>query len=186
MKILATVLFLALYSNCLSQNLILRNGENRVEITKSRFLKVGAKATKEQGCCDFLKFSGHFLSLSQDSVRFNFSKSVVTKELALDKSELDKTLFDYNPYKTIAKKDLLFIEDYKSEKSLKRRDALAIVGGVISIMGLSTAFSALFVKENKTELLLLGGSQLAFGLTLGICSTKKSKKFIGDDPWIID
>ncbi len=188
MKLLSTLLFLAICGTCICQNLSIHKNDKTDEITTSHFLEVGVKSTKLESCCDYITFTGYLLSTSQDSVKFNFLNSEITKELSLDKndSSLNTGLFDYNPYKTIAKEDLLYITNFKSEKAKKNSSNRAGIGALLGIGGLVTILNAVFLDNNQRELFIIGGSQIAVGLTLGISSANKKKTFVGKDPWIIN
>lgn len=121
-----------------------------------------------KNCCDYEVFKGTIKSANKDSLTLKLTEINVKKHI-------DNTLFKYEllfprsaTKKTLAFKDIYYIDRYKSEKSVKRINTFRTIGGLLLFTGTVTALNNFFVKEksNKKALLISGGIQFGAGITL--------------------
>ena len=145
------------------------------------------KINEDVNCCDYIKFEGHLTRVFPDSLQFNFQKSTIWQDLNSGTSLLENPEFwSDTPLKTIAKSDIGYLTQYKSEKNRKSKEALGAIGGLIAIGGVLTGVNALIFADgdSRNNLLIASAIQLGVGLTVGLSSSKKSMQFKEiEDPW---
>ncbi len=185
MKIYITFMFLLISVFCYAQELNIFKSKTSHKIFSTDFLEVGVKINSDETCCNYIHFEGTLTSFSKDSLAFNFFTSVINQKLNSSLNTFNLAYLNDNSNKIIAKDDILYIADYKSEKSKKTRENLSILGGIIMIGGLVTSLNALiFADNNKSDLLLAGGIQFGTGFAMGLGFNKSKKRFEAvDDPW---
>jgi hypothetical protein len=169
-------IFLLLILGCIKissfgQVIKISDGTKVKSINSNSFLEaIIAERGKINGknCCDYEVFKGTIKSANKDSLTLKLTEINVKKHI-------DNTLFKYEllfprsaTEKTLAIKDILYIDKYKSEKSSRRDKITRGIGGLLLFTGSVTALNNFFVKEksNKKALLISGGIQFGAGITL--------------------
>jgi len=160
---------------CQGQGLKIHNSKSETIISKSQPLEVGVGL---DDCCSSLIFNGRFVSESKDSIKFNFTTSELKQKLEDSSNNFNKNYLNNSSYKTIAKNNIYYINNYKSEKSKKRRGRIRDLGAIVMLAGLGTGISALILaNEDRKTLLLASGIQVVTGLAIGVSAVKKEKYF---------
>lgn len=187
MKFYLTLFLLCLTLICSSQSFDIFNSKSEVKILGSDFLEIGVKINDDENCCDHIVFEGFLTSTFKDSLVFNFSSAHIHQELNSTKTDFNsKYLSDYSN-QIIAKKDIVFLNEYSSKRNKSLRDNLSPVGALFAVGGLITAINALIFADNsKKTLLIASGIQFSTGIAMSIGFHKSKKQLrLGNDPWTI-
>lgn len=195
MKKTTIFLFCSMLSlNGFSQGLKLsKGGEKKVFKTGSIFKVVTIKyeGPDDEKCCDYEHFIGTITGISKDSLSFQLSEVVRTK--TSENIDIQEVLQSENSSipMVVSHKKILYIENYKSPKSMKTKDGFQIAGGLLLFTGVATALNAFLVhnKNSKNNLLISGGAQL--GLGIGFLIMHNTKKYyinntFEENKWVID
>ncbi len=170
-----------------TQSIKISNSTSETLIRPTDFLEVGVKINEDVNCCDYIKFEGHLTRVFPDSLQFYFQKSTIWQDLNSRTSLLENPEYwSDTSLKTIAKSDIGYLTQYKSEKNRKFRDAFIGIGGLVAIGGALTGINALIFTdgESRNNLLIASVIQLGVGLTVGLSSSKRSMRFKEiEDPW---
>jgi len=170
---------------CCAQSIDIFNSKSKSELLTTDFLEVGVKLNHNLKCCDYIKFTGTYISSTTDSIKFDFTKSIIHQDLNSLSAEY---LFEYindEPFKVIAKDDIVYITNFKSQDKRKFKKNMQVVGAALMLGGLvTTANSLLIADNNKDKLIVTGLAQFTIGITLGVSSNERRKMFKAtNDPW---
>lgn len=173
-------LFVFSFTEGFSQVLEIYNSNSEIQIHPTDYLEVGVKFDY----CDYIDFSGYFVSETKDSIKFDFIGAQIFKELGDSSIENKSTLADGNTYNVIAKKDIDYISIFKSTKRRKVNQNLNTINGLLLLGGLGTTINALIFVKMKKNVLIAGGVQFVVGLIGVLITNEKTRKFkIKSDPW---
>jgi hypothetical protein len=163
-----------------SQNLKISDYTKVKSINKNSVVKaIIAQNEKVNGkdCCDYEIFKGSIESVKRDSLTLKLSEIYVKKYIDNTPVKYELLFPRSANEKTLAIKDIYYIDNYKSEKSYKRIKRIKAIGGLLLFTGTVTALNNFLVKEktNKKTLLISGGIQ--FGTGIALASLQKHKRY---------
>lgn len=178
--------FLAILSTlCCAQGITIKRGNSHKTFKQNSTFKIYQKiitADLENQCCEVVECIGTITGLSPDSLTLRL-KSYSSKKNVFD-SKVENELYSLpeTMTATISKKDIDYLQRYKSYKSMKRKENLIPLGGLLLTTGLVTGINTFFVKDKKGKnaLLLSGGIQIGAGITFLLAGASRKYHFQGD------
>ena len=180
------ILFIFIGLACNGQHFKIVNAYNTSTLKKSDFIELVVGDTKKvEACCTRLELHGNIVSVDSDSILFNTDILHLTYDSGREKTGYSEWC-QMGQTNRIAKKDILRLNKYKTEKSRKAKSSLSIAGGILLFTGLGTALGSLVVsdKEDRKNLLLAGGVQVGCGFIMGLAIKPEYYKFSGtENPW---
>ncbi len=137
----------------------------------------------QSDCCDYLEYWGRLLKVTEDSLHLQLTQ-YIEREMANDTKIAKGIVSDLgNNYGNIARDDIFSIQYYKSEKSKKRKNAFATIGGILIVTAVATAVNNIFIseKDSRKDLWRSAGVQLGTGIIFGIMASSKKFELKGKD-----
>lgn len=188
MKIILLLLTISTAFQATSQSITIYKSNVEKTIDSDHYLDIGVvkELNKEKRkCCNYISYQGQLISSQDDSLLIDMSTASIKKDFNSISVDYDAHYLDNEAQKLIAKKDILFLNHYKSKNAKKTKSTLTRIGGAVMLSGIFTAINTLiFADNNKSDLWLASGIQFGAGLILGVSTTQVEKYFITEkDPW---
>ena len=185
MRTALTITFISIITFCLQgQELKLKLGDREKTFDETSVYEIHISESKsflKKPCCNFSKLTGEITFIGKDSLGIKLSKYESTN--TIENVNIAKL---YLPASNslnvkIARDEIMYLRHYKSSKIKSFKRAINIPAGILMFATASTLVNTFFVagKDNKNNLLKLGGAQLALGITCIIIG--KSKRYYFKD-----
>ncbi len=183
MKNLLVISFIVVVNLCSAQSYELFRQDKSYFIDHSSLieLRVSENYDEEENCCTAVSLRGTLEGAKADSVLLNVQHLWIAKDLTKPAKFRNVNYLDWETNKWIAKNDIEYLYNYKTEKVEKRRRLLAGTGAFFAIGSLVTGINALFLpEESRNKMLVISGVQLVGGLVLGVSFDFKEFRFKGE------
>lgn len=184
-KIIMTSFLTALAIFCSAQGITITKGNSHKTFKQNSIFKIYQKSIStdlQNQCCEVGEYIGTITSLSPDSLNLRLKSYTLKKNV--NEVQMESILYSLpeTMSMTISKKDIDYLQRYKSYKSLKVKENLMPLGSILLFTGLVTGINTVFVKDKKGKnaLLTSGGIQIGAGITLLIASKSRKYHFQGD------
>ncbi|NNF22891.1 MAG: hypothetical protein HKN67_13195 [Saprospiraceae bacterium] len=172
------------------QNLDISKSGKVLSFDLNGYFEIGVDRNQkgDSECCHTSIFEGYILNINEKDIEMKVVKgSSIYKDAG---TQMNSLLMpgNFNPNVFIKKTEIAGLKYYKSERSMKRKKAFIVTGGMLIFTGLATAAHYFIVgeSENKNRLLYSAGIQGGLGIGFLISSSSKSYSFRNiDDPWKI-
>lgn len=177
---LPLILLCFLSTTCFSQELKLWKGKDEKTFKPGSLFEIVVDKTNksaDKSWCSSAQLVGKIVAISDDSLTLQLNsysikktmENVENKEIFLSQTGTLES--------TIAKNEIIYLSNYKSQKHKKRKENIFTTGGLMVFTGLVTALNALVVKDKSSKKTLLISGGLQFGLGLGLTITNDTKKY---------
>ena len=120
----------------------------------------------KQNDCPSKRFSGSILDHNKDSIKLSidfFEKISCSDEY----SDTYSRKYFKAQENWVAKESICQIDQWRSQKSFNRKDALGGLGGLATVSGIVTGLTSIFISDAniRENLLIASGLQLGVGVT---------------------